>query len=142
MSRYIYAEVAYDTINKVEAAVTAMKSRLDNNPTDWCVVKPATSSKTLQVDGNDIVAYQYGNPLNDTQINALSSSDTVYNIFSINEGDNYTAVSEADVAGKVRALRKGYATWLNLNKYVDTQVEEGKDFIIYNVTNEDMSGYV
>lgn len=142
MSRYIYAEVAYDTINEVEAAVTAMKARLDNNPTDWCVVKPAISSKTLQVDGNDIVAYQYGNPLNDTQINALGSSDTVYNVFSINEGDNYTEVSEADVAGKVRALRRGYATWLNLNKYVDTQVEEGSDFIIYNVTNEDMSGYV
>ena len=142
MSRYIYAQVAYDTVDEVEAAVTAMKARLDNNPTDWCIVKPNISSTTLQVDGDDIIAYQYGNPLNDTQINALSSSDTVYNVFSINEGDNYTAVSEADVAGKVTALRRGYARWLALDKYFDSQVEHGAALITYNVTNEDMSGYV
>lgn len=142
MSRYIYAQVAYDTVNEVEAAVTAMKARLDNNPTDWCIVKPAISSTTLQVNGDDIIAYQYGNPLNDTQINSLSSSDTVYNVFSINEGDNYTAVSEANVAGKVTALRRGYARWLALDKYFDSQVEHGAALITYNVTNEDMSGYV
>ena len=142
MSRYIYAETAYDTVDEVEAAVTAMKARLDNNPTDWCVVKPSVSSKTLRIDGNDVVAYAYGDPLNDTQINALSSSDTVYNVFSINDAYNYTAVSEADVAAKVTALRKSYARWLALNKYFDSQVEEGAASITYNVTNEDMSGYI
>ena len=142
MSRYIYAETAYDTVDEVEAAVTAMKARLDNNPTDWCVVKPSVSSKTLRIDGKDVVAYAYGDPLNDTQINALSSSDTVYNVFSINDAYNYTAVSEADVAAKVTALRKSYAKWLALNKYFDSQVEEGASLITYNVTNEDMSGYV
>ena len=142
MSRYIYAEVAYDTVSDVEAAVTAMKSRLDNNPTDWCVVKPSVSSKTLRIDGNDVVAYAYGDPLNDTQINTLNSSDTVYNVFSINAADNYIAVSEADVAAKVTALRKDYARWLALDKYFDSQVEEGAALITYNVTNEDMSGYV
>ena len=142
MSRYIYAETAYDTVNEVEAAVTAMKARLDNNPTDWCVVKPSVSSKTLSIDGNDVVAYQYGNPLNDTQINALDSSDTVYNVFSINDADNYTAVSEGDVAAKVTAMRRSYARWLALDKYFDSQVEEGAALITYNVTNEDMSSYV
>ena len=142
MTRYIYAEVAYDTVDEVEAAVTAMKARLDNNPTDWCVVKPSVSSKTLRIDGNDIVAYEYGNPLNDTQINALSSSDTVYNVFSINDADNYTAVSEGDVAAKVTAMRRSYARWLALDKYFDSQVEDGAALITYNVTNEDMSGYV
>ena len=142
MTRYIYAQVAYETVDEVEAAVTAMKARLDNNPTNWCVVKPSVSSKTLRIDGNDVVAYAYGDPLNDTQINALSSSDTVYNVFSINDADNYTAVSEADVAEKVTALRKSYARWLVLNKYFDSQVEEGAALITYNVTNEDMSGYV
>tara|TARA_B100002019_G_scaffold74419_1_gene64333 strand:- start:201 stop:629 length:429 start_codon:yes stop_codon:yes gene_type:complete len=142
MTRYIYAKEAYETVDEVEAAVTSMKSRLDNNPTDWCVVKPAISSKTLRIDGNDVVAYEYGNPLNDTQINALDSSDTVYNVFSINDADNYTAVSEGDVAAKVTALRRGYARWLALDKYFDSQVEEGTALITYNVTNEDMSGYV
>ena len=56
--------------------------------------------------------------------------------------DDFTEVSEAAVAGKVRAMRTGYATWLNLTKYFDSQVEEGQALITYNVTNEDMSGYV
>ena len=142
MTRYLYAQVAYETVNDVEEAVTVMKARLDNNPTDWCVVKPSISSKTLRIDGNDVVAYAYGDPLTDAQINALDSSETVYNVFSVYDADNYTAVSEADVAAKVTALRKSYARWLALDKYFDSQVEEGAALITYNVTNEDMSGYV
>ena len=142
MTRYLYAQVAYETVNDVEEAVTVMKARLDNNPTDWCVVKPSISSKTLRIDGNDVVAYAYGDPLNDTQINALDSSDTVYNVFSVYDADNYTAVSEGDVAAKVTAMRRSYARWLALDKYFDSQVEEGAASITYNVTNEDMSGYV
>ena len=142
MTRYLYAQVAYETVNDVEEAVTVMKARLDNNPTDWCVVKPSISSKTLRIDGNDVVAYAYGNPLTDAQINELDSSETVYNVFSVYDADNYTAVSEADVAAKVTALRRSYARWLALDKYFDSQVEEGAASITYNVTNEDMSGYV
>ena len=142
MTRYLYAQVAYETVNDVEEAVTVMKARLDNNPTDWCVVKPSISSKTLRIDGNDVVAYAYGDPLTDAQINALDSSETVYNVFSVYDADNYTAVSEADVAAKVTALRRSYARWLALDKYFDSQVEEGAASITYNVTNEDMSGYV
>ena len=142
MSRYIYAEAAYDTVSDVEAAVTAMKKRLDNNPTDWCVVKPVVKTKTINIDDKDIVAYEYGNPLSDTQIKALSSSDDVYNLFSVNDGYNYTAVSESDTVIGVQHMRKSYAKWLDVSKYYDTQVEEGQPLITHNVTNEDMSGYV
>lgn len=138
MSRYIYAEVAYETIEEVEAAVTAMKARLDNNPTDWCVVKGANTPVTV----NGIVGYQYGDPLSDADINALSSSDTVYNAFSINDGYNFTELAESSVAEKVRLMRASYANWLNVTKYLDTQVEEGEQFIVHEVTNEDMSSYV
>lgn len=142
MSRYIYAEAAYDTVDEVEAAVTAKKARLDNNPTDWCVVKPSISSKTLRIDGNDILAYAYGDPLTDAQINALDSSETVYNVFSINDADNYTEVSEDNVAEKIRLMRASYGRWLAVDKYFDSQVEDGELLIVHNVTNEDMSGYV
>lgn len=142
MSRYIYAETAYDTVDEVEAAVTAMKVRLDNNPTDWCVVKPMINPRTIKLSTGDVIGYDSGEPLTDTQINALDSSDKVYNVFSVYEGDNFTEVSEAAVADKVKAMRKGYATWLNLTKYFDSNVEEGEALITYNVTNEDMSGYV
>jgi hypothetical protein len=143
MSRYIYATTVYETVPDVEAAVTAMKTRLDNNPTDWCVVKPMINPKTISLSTGDVIGYDSGDPLTDAQIKALSSSDNLYNVFSVYEGDNFTEVSEAAVAGKVSAMRKGYATWLSLNKYLDTAGgEEGEDLITYNVTNEDMSGYV
>lgn len=146
MSRYIYAEVAYETVEEVEAAVTAMKARLDNNPTDWCVVKAATTSVTV----NGIVGYQYGDPLSDADINVLinsdiispSFSDTIYNAFSINDGYNFTELAESGVAEKVRLMRTSYANWLNVTKYLDTEVAEGEQFIVHEVTNEDMSSYV
>ena len=142
MTRYIYAEVAYETVDEVQEAVTAMKARLDNNPTDWCVVKPSISSKTLRIDGNDVVAYAYGNPLTDAEINALDSSETVYNVFSINDADNYTEVSEDNVAEKIRLMRASYGRWLAVDKYFNIQVEDGEVLITHNVTNEDMSVYV
>ena len=142
MTRYIYAEVAYDTVDEVEDAVTAMKARLDNNPTDWCVVKPSISSKTFRIDGNEVVAYAYGNPLTDAEINELDTSETVYNVFSINDADNYTEVSEDNVAEKIRLMRASYGRWLAVNKYFDSQVEDGELLITHNVTNEDMSVYV
>ena len=142
MSRYIYASISYDTMDEVEAAVTAIKKRLDNNPTDWCVVKPMINPRTIKISTGDVIGYDSGEPLTDTQINSLGSSENVYNVFAVYEGDNFTEVLESEVADKVKAMRKGYATWLNLTKYVDTQVEEGKDFILCDVTNEDMSGYV
>ena len=142
MSRYIYAETAYETVDEVEAAVTAMKARLDNNPTDWCVVKPMINVKTIKISTGDVIGYDLGEKLTDAQINSLGKSENVYNVFSIYEGDNFTEVLESDVAGKVTAMRKGYATWLNLTKYYDSKVEEGENLITYNVTNEDMSVYV
>ena len=142
MTRYIYAAVAYETVNEVEQAVTAIKSRLDNNPTDWCVVKPSINTKTITIDGKEVVAYEYGSPLTDAQIKALGSSDTVYNVFSINDADNYTEVAETNVAEKIRIMRALYGRWLVLDKYFDSQVEDGEAFISHNVTNEDMSVYV
>jgi len=142
MTRYIYAQVAYETVDEVEVAVKAMKARLDNNPTDWCVVKPSISSKILRIDGNEVVAYAYGDPLSDAQINELDSSETVYNVFSINDADNYTEVSEDNVAEKIRLMRASYGRWLSVDKYFDSQVEDGEVLITHNVTNEDMSVYV
>tara|TARA_Y100000015_G_C2345470_1_gene68008 strand:- start:90 stop:530 length:441 start_codon:yes stop_codon:yes gene_type:complete len=142
MTRYIYAEVAYETLDEVEEAVTAMKARLDNNPNDWCVVKPSISSKTLHIGGNDVVAYAYGDPLTDEEINKLDTSETVYNVFSVNDADNYTEVSEASVAEKIRTMRASYGRWLAVDKYFDSLVENGELLISHNVTNEDMSVYV
>jgi|TARA_B100000035_G_C20643802_1_gene397837 hypothetical protein len=137
MTEYSYASRIYTSLENVEAAVTAMKQRLDNNPTDWCVVKPMINPRTIAIYSGNVIGYDSGDALTDTQINALSSSSTVYNVYSIHEGDNFTEVAEADVAGKVRNMRRDYARRFNVDKYINFDKEQ-----TLNVTNEDMSGYV
>ena len=114
-----------------------MKLTLDGKPTTWCVVKPMINPRTIKLSTGNVIGYDSGEPLTDIEINELSSSDNVYNVYSINDGDNFTEVAEADVASKVRAMRTSYARWLAVNKYYDNEEDA-----VMNVTNEDMSGYV
>ena len=137
MSRYTYAGQTYGTLTELETAITNMKAALDGKPTTWCVVKPMINPRTIKIYTGDVIGYESGEPLTDIEINELSSSDKVYNVYSINDGDNFTEVAEKDVAQKVRAMRASYARWLAVNKYYDNE-----NASIMNVTNEDMSGYV
>ena len=45
----VKVEVVVETVEDVEKAVTAFKLRLDNNPTDWCGIKPVTNTKTIAI---------------------------------------------------------------------------------------------
>jgi len=137
MSKYTYASDVYSSLTQLEQAVSNMKLTLDGKPTTWCVVKPMINPRTIKIYTGDVIGYESGEPLTDIEINELSSSDNVYNVYSINDGDNFTEVAEADVASKVRAMRTSYARWLTVNKYYDNE-----DGSIMNVTNEDMSSYV
>ena len=142
MTKYMYASTAYETVEEVEAAVTAMKTRLDNNPTDWCVVKPMINPRTIAIYTGDVIGYDSGEPLTDAQINALNPDEWlggngIYNVYSINSGDNFTEVSEALAVQKVKTLRTYYARWLVVNRYFVNETGA-----VMNVTNEDMSGYV
>jgi len=138
----MYGNLTYETVSDVESAVRNMKDDLDNKPTTWCVVKPMINSRTISLSTGDVVGWDSDNPLTDTQIKALSSSDKVYNVYSVFEGYNFTAISEADTVTKVKEMRTSYARWRVVSKYYDTQVSEGDDWITHNVTNEDMSSYV
>ena len=138
----MYAATAYETVEEVEAAVTSMKARLDNNPTDWCVVKPMINPRTIAIYTGDVIGYDSGEPLTDAQINALNPDEWlggngIYNVYSINSGDNFTEVSEALAVQKVKTLRTYYARWLVVNRYFINETGA-----VMNVTNEDMSGYV
>jgi hypothetical protein len=142
MTKYMYASTAYETVEEVEAAVTAMKTRLDNNPTDWCVVKPMINPRTIAIYTGDVIGYDLGKPLTDAQINALNPDEWlggngIYNVYSVNDGDNFTEVSEALAVQKVRTMRLSYARWLVVNRYFN-----GETGAVMNVINEDMSGYV
>ena len=137
MSIYNYAAREYTSVENVEAAVTAMKTRLDNNPTDWCVVKPMINPRTIAIYSGDVIGYNSGEPLTDAQINALDNSSSIYNVYSLCDGSNFTEVAESDVASKVRAMRISYARWLLVDNYYDNETQKR-----ITVTNEDMSGYV
>ena len=147
--KWIYAAKTYETVDEIQEAVTFLKKRLDGNPTDWCVVKPMINPRTIPLSSGNVIGYDSGEPLTDTEINKLSSSDKVYNVYSINDGYNFTEVPEKDVAQKVSALRVYYARGLDVTRYIYLEGEmkgdifyPEKEEVTYNVTNEDMSGYV
>ncbi len=164
MARYIYAHKAYETVTKVQEAVTAFKTRLDNNPTDWCGVKPLIDSQVISIPEDNsepietaedtivkststniqsVRTYQYGDALSDEEINALGGeSEKYYNVFAVHDGSNFTHISEVEVVEKVLQMRTSYAKWRQVDKYYDTQVSEGEDSIEINVSNEDMTKYV
>jgi predicted nucleotidyltransferase len=137
MSKYEYGLVGYETLEEVEAAVTQMKDKLDNQPTQWCVVKPMINPRTIAIYSGDVIGYDSGEALTDAQIKALSTSDTLYNIYAVFEGDNLTELSEEEVVEKVNTLKRSFARIHEVNTYFDYELK-----VAVNVTNEDMSGYV
>ena len=123
---YNYNRNSYDTVTEVEAAVTGLKTRLDNNPTDWCTAKLVSgnaedgwvvSSETLS--DSDIL-----NPV----------ADSHYNLSSIPDGTTYTAITGTELTQRVNEMRTSYANWIQANTI--TKIDT------YAPTNEDMSGYV
>ncbi len=164
MARYNYAHKGYETVAEVEQAVTAFKTRLDNNPTDWCGAKPLINSHLISIQEDNskpietsedtivkststniqpVQTYEYGDALSDAEINALGgSNEKYYNVFAVHDGHNFTHVSELEAVEKILQIRTSYAKWREVNKYYDTEVSEGEDSIEINVINEDMSGYV
>ena len=137
MGKYIYSGKAYETKDELDVAVTAIKNILDTQPTTWCVVKPMINPQTIETEDGDVIGYASGDPLTDEEINALRDADKIYNVYSVNAGDNFTEVSEVDVVGKIRAMRKEYANWLRVHIYHDTVTDGDK-----SVANEDMTIYV
>lgn len=114
----------YTSVDDVNTAVLDFKSRLDNNPTDWVVVKEVTS------DGNDgwIVPAE---TLTDAQINSMSASSH-YNVNAVHSGTTYTGITGTEATTRVAELRTEYAQWMGAN----TIHKE------YSPENVDMSGYV
>lgn len=124
MATWVYNGTVYNTEAEVDAAVTAFKSRLDNNPTDWVVVKEVTS------DGNGGWTVP-SETLTDVEINSMSS-DSYYNVNAVHSGTTYTGITGTEAATRVTELRTDYAEWVGANTITKQ----------YAPTNQDMSGYV
>lgn len=125
---YYYNSEQYANLTLVADAVTALKQRLDNNPTDWVVVKQATSNG----EGGWIIS---PTPLTDEEINTLDAS-LYYNVSAQHDGTTHVGCSGIEAAAKVLEIRASYARWLGANTITKVVTEE------LTPTNEDMSGYV
>lgn len=135
MTKFLYAQKYYETETEVANAASKIKVELDTLPTKWCVVKPSIKQTTLIIDGETIFAHEYGDALNDTQILALDNSETIYNVYAVHDGDNWTGASRDEAKIIVGQIRVSYARWLEVNNYYDKEKA-------IPITNEDMSGYV
>lgn len=121
---WYYANGEYTSEADVNAAVVSFKSRLDNNPTDWVVVKEVTS------DGNGGWTVP-SETLTDAEINSMSS-DSYYNVNAVHSGTTYTGITGTEATTRVLELRTEYAGWIGANTITKH----------YAPTNIDMAGYV
>jgi hypothetical protein len=121
---YFYNGQEYNTQSELEAAVTAFKSRLDNNPTDWVDVELLGGS---EADGWIVPNVL----LTDAEINSVSASN-YYSVSDKINGASYLGLTGPEATAKIAELRTGYATYHRANTVTET----------YAPTNEDMSGYV
>lgn len=133
---YMYNYIRYNTESEAQAAVTSVKSRLDNNPTDYAVVKELQENE----DGTFLVNSTH---LTDDQINNLDASKK-YLAYSIQGCDHAMPLSSDDVISKLADYRREYVNWGSLDQIIkfdlsDDNTASNKEII---TPNEDMSGYV
>lgn len=113
MKKYLYANIAYETLDDVKNASEAMLNILQASPTKWCVVK------RLQIaDDNSFIVQK--EELSDADI--LNLSDGFYSIYSPINGENIFGVGLADAKSAIDRLRGEFAAVNNVSVY--TIVEE------------------
>jgi len=124
MTSYSYLNVTYNTLAEAEAAVTAFKDQLDNQPTLYCEMK--------EVTGSDEEGWSYSSDyLSDAQILALDSAKRYYT-YSQYQGEALHGLTAAEATAKKNEYRNAYATRAQANTLKTISAP----------TNEDMSIYV
>lgn len=147
---YLYRDKHYSTESEAQAALSAMKTRLDSNPTDWCAVKV--------IEANDDGSYNIlPDTLTDAEILNPDSTKT-YTFLSKYTGLNFFPLTSSEVTEKVLEYRSDYVRSENLaeiKSYDESAFEivlpptdgsipdNPREMEVTNVTtNEDMSGYL
>tara|TARA_R110000764_G_scaffold238170_1_gene335014 strand:+ start:767 stop:1141 length:375 start_codon:yes stop_codon:yes gene_type:complete len=120
---WVYTGTEYTTEDEANAAVVARKSRLDNNPTDWVIVKELTGNADGWVVPSET--------LSDSEINSLDAAKH-YSVAAVVDGGNDLGLTASEANAKVAEHRTSYARAINVNTIS----------ILYPPSNVDMSGYV
>tara|TARA_R110000765_G_scaffold352155_1_gene442059 strand:+ start:103 stop:483 length:381 start_codon:yes stop_codon:yes gene_type:complete len=123
-TKWYYNNTAYNTEAEVNQAVVDMKTRLDNNPSYWAIVKALTGSQ----EAGWLVPTE---SLTDAEINDLDQSGH-YSISSVFGGGTEIGLPASDIPAKVAEYRVDCAQALRVDSITSR----------YNPTNEDMSGYM
>jgi hypothetical protein len=135
-TKWYYCTETFSTQEDVNQKVLYVKQRLDNNPTDWAIVK--------QLGGNSESGWIVPvTKLTDTEINNLNANH-YYSISSIVGSGNFIGLSSVEIQAKVLEYRKEYCDYYRVNTVeqlteVDGVITETTE---YAPTNVDMSGYV
>ena len=131
---YHYKDGEYETEALAQAAVASEAARMENNPTDWMVVKEVTGS---DASGWTITSAT----LTDSQIKNPDSTKT-YLCYSEISGEHHMAISSTELTTQYTSMRTVYADYWNLNEI--TKIDDGTDpQTITTITpTTDMSSYV
>lgn len=124
MAVYEYLRVKYETLAEAEAAVTAFKNQLDNQPNTYCEVKEVTGSNA---DGWTAVT----DTLTDAEILSLDPAKRYY-IYSQYDGESFYGLTAEETTTKKNQFRNAFATRVRANTLCTMDAP----------TNEDMSIYV
>jgi len=124
---YYYNSEKHANLQLVADAVARLKERLDNNPTDWVVVRQVKS------DGADGWIFS-GAALTDDEIQNIDAS-LYYSVNALHDGNTYIGLSGTEATAQIADCRASYARWLGVNTITKVITEEIKP------TNHDMSAY-
>lgn len=125
-TKFYYNRKEFASLEDAEAEVVVVYNVLENNPTEWCIVKEITGSAET---GWNIPTES----LDDTQILNLDNTKT-YSISSKISGDSHVGLNANDTQTKVSELKTMYAQYIRANAI--TKIEE------ITPSSHDMSGYV
>jgi hypothetical protein len=154
-TKYLYRNWVVDTEAEAQAKLSETKTRLDNNPTDWCMVKcvEPVADDTFSVIAGELTDEQILNPDN----------TKTYIFYAKWTGENFFPLTSTELTEKVFEYRRGYVTAENLSvikSYEDREwteadleavkpPEDGSvptkhvEMEMTDITpNEDMSGYI
>ena len=132
--KYVYGFQEYDSEADAQAAAAALAVRMENNPTDWMVVKEISGSN----ESGWLVSPV---ELTDSEIENLDATK-MYLAYSIQGSNNDMPLTAAEVATKRIEYRAIYGQWKNANsmRKIDDSTEPPTETEID--INTDMSGYV
>jgi hypothetical protein len=122
-TKWIYCQTQYDTKAEADAAVLAQKSRLDNNPADWVVVKKLTGNAS---DGWVLPPQT----LTDSEINNLDETEH-YSVASIVGGENCLGLTASEVTAKVAELRTEFAQHIMVDTIFTRSTTDQADMAPY-----------